>query len=86
MLHLNRVIGPIGNNTTMPILEDFLFELNQDELTITATDLETTITTTLNVHSSDNGVFFRASKNVGRYCQNHCITNRCNSRLMMMII
>jgi len=55
--HLNKVIGPIGTNQVMPILEDFLFKLSGDELTITATDLETTITTTLNVSSEDNGLF-----------------------------
>ena len=55
--HLNKVIGPVGTNPVMPILEDFLFKLSEDELTITATDLETTITTSLNVSSDDSGLF-----------------------------
>ena len=55
--HLNKVIGPVGTNPVMPILEDFLFKLSGDELTITATDLETTITTTLSVSSEDSGLF-----------------------------
>ena len=55
--HLTKVIGPVGVNPVMPILEDFLFRLSGDELTITATDLETTITTTLSVSSEDNGLF-----------------------------
>lgn len=60
--HLNKVIGPVGTNNVMPILEDFLFRLSGDELTITATDLETTITTTLNVSSEDNGLFTAPAK------------------------
>ncbi len=55
--HLSKVIGPVGTNPVMPILEDFLFTLSGDELTITATDLETTITTSLNVSSDDDGHF-----------------------------
>lgn len=55
--HLNKVIGPVGTNQVMPILEDFLFKLSGDELTITSTDLETTITTTLSVSSEDSGLF-----------------------------
>jgi len=47
--------GVISNNNTLPILDNFLFELNQSELKISASDLETTITSTINVESDSNG-------------------------------
>ncbi|MBT8219581.1 MAG: DNA polymerase III subunit beta [Bacteroidia bacterium] len=47
--------GAIGTNPVLPILEDFLFELNGDILTITATDLETSIITGLDVSGEEDG-------------------------------
>ena len=47
--------GVINNNNTLPILDNFLFELKQNELTISASDLETTITSTIDVESESNG-------------------------------
>ena len=45
----------IGSNPVMPILEDFLFELSQNELTISATNLEVTIISSLTVAGSEDG-------------------------------
>ena len=36
--------GVIGSNNTLPILDDFLFQLGEDGLKITVSDLETTMT------------------------------------------
>ena len=47
--------GAIGSNPVMPILEDFLFELNKNELTISATNLEVTIISSLTVAGSEDG-------------------------------
>ena len=47
--------GVINNNNTLPILDNFLFELNQNELKISASDLETTMTTTIDVESDTEG-------------------------------
>jgi len=44
---LNAVVKVINPRTHVPILENFLFNIDEDSLTITATDLETTLTTTL---------------------------------------
>ncbi len=41
--------GAIGSNPVLPILEDFLFSIENKKLTITATDLETSISTTIEV-------------------------------------
>ncbi|MEE3413420.1 MAG: DNA polymerase III subunit beta, partial [Bacteroidales bacterium] len=38
---LNSVMGLIAKNNTIPIVENFLFELKGNNLSITATDLET---------------------------------------------
>lgn len=40
---LNIVNGAIANNSNVPILNDFLFEVDKEGLTIYASDLETTI-------------------------------------------
>lgn len=45
--NLQAIIGVISTNNTLPILDDFLFELRDDALFITATDLETTMSVTV---------------------------------------
>lgn len=47
--------GVINNSNTLPILDNFLFELNNSELTVSASDLETTMSATLNVESDNSG-------------------------------
>ncbi len=39
--NLQQISGVISANTVLSVLEDFLFELNGNTLTLTATDLET---------------------------------------------
>ena len=51
--HLQTISGVINSTNTMPILDNFLFELDQNVLKITGSDLETTISTTLTVQSED---------------------------------
>jgi DNA polymerase-3 subunit beta len=45
--NLQAIQGVINTNNTLPILDDFLFELNDDSLTITSSDLETTMRVTV---------------------------------------
>ena len=52
---LQIIAGVINNNNTLPILDHFLFELNSNKLTITATDLETTISSSISVDSNLTG-------------------------------
>ncbi|HRO08348.1 MAG TPA: DNA polymerase III subunit beta [Saprospiraceae bacterium] len=47
--------GAINNNPVLPIMEDFLFSIKDDVLTITSTNLETTIITRLNVTADSSG-------------------------------
>lgn len=44
---LQKISGVLSTSSTLPILEDFLFELTDDKLVITASDLETTISVEL---------------------------------------
>ena len=45
--NLQSIIGVINTSNTLPILDDFLFDLKDDALTITSSDLETTMSVTL---------------------------------------
>lgn len=51
--HLQTISGVINNTNTMPILDNFLFELDNNQLKITGSDLETTVSTVLEVDSQD---------------------------------
>lgn len=50
---LQLAAGSIGSNPVLPILEDFLFTINGNKLKISATDLETSITTEIEIMASD---------------------------------
>ncbi len=47
--------GVINNSNTLPILDNFLFELSENKLVVSASDLETTMSTVLEVDSSSEG-------------------------------
>ncbi len=51
--HLQAIGKVISSKNTLPILDNFLFSLENGELTITASDLETTLITTIKVDESD---------------------------------
>jgi len=53
--HLQVLGGVINNNNTLPILDNFLFELEGNELKVSASDLETTMSANLEVDSHDSG-------------------------------
>jgi len=53
--HLQTVGGVLNTNNSLPILDNFLFELKKGELNVTASDLESTITTTVPVEAKDSG-------------------------------
>lgn len=48
--------GAINPNPVIPILEDFLFDLKDNKLTITSTNLETTIISGIEVVGSEDGI------------------------------
>jgi DNA polymerase-3 subunit beta len=52
---LQQINGVIQANNVLPILEDFLFEIEKNKLTVTATDLETVMRTQLEVEAKEPG-------------------------------
>jgi DNA polymerase-3 subunit beta len=50
---LQAVSGVLSSNNTLPILDDFLFEVGEDSLKITASDLETTMSITTELTMSE---------------------------------
>ena len=53
--HLQSISGVLNSSNNLPILDNFLFEVNNKHLTISASDLETTMTTSLEVQSEEIG-------------------------------
>ena len=54
--------GAIGSNATLPILSDFLFRVESSVLTISATDLETSMVAELVVNADSDGAVAGPSK------------------------
>lgn len=52
---LSNINGVITTNPVVPILENFLFEIDKTKLTVTASDLQTSMITELNVESKEKG-------------------------------
>ena len=58
-----QILGGIINNTnTLPILNNFLFHLNTNQLILSASDLETSMSSSIDVESSDKGMVAIPSK------------------------
>ena len=47
--------GVINSNNTLPILDNFLFEISENQLKVSASDLETTMSSVVDVESDSNG-------------------------------
>lgn len=60
--HLQQVGGVISTNTVLPILEDFLFVIENKKLTIIATDLETVMKVQMDIESKESGKICIPSK------------------------
>lgn len=52
---LQAVSGVLNSNNALPILDNFLFEINKNQLKVSASDLETTMTTMIAIESKDTG-------------------------------
>ena len=52
---LQHIAGVINANTVLPILEDFLFEVEKNKLNVVATDLETVMRIQLDIEAKDTG-------------------------------
>ncbi len=52
---LQQISGVINANTVLPILEDYLFEIEKNKLTVVATDLETVMKIHMDIEAKDSG-------------------------------
>lgn len=52
---LQHIAGVISANTVLPILDDFLFEIEKNQLTVVATDLETVMRIQMDIEAKDSG-------------------------------
>ena len=53
--HLQSISGALGVGSALPILDNFLFEINDGQLSISASDLENVMKTTLEVEANEAG-------------------------------
>ncbi len=53
---LQIISGVLNANNTLPILDDFLFQIKKGELSITASDLETILVTKIAIEAKQDGV------------------------------
>jgi DNA polymerase-3 subunit beta len=53
--NLQQINGVINANTVLPILEDFLFEIEKKKLNVIATDLETVMRVQVDIESNESG-------------------------------
>ncbi|MBS4042650.1 MAG: DNA polymerase III subunit beta [Chitinophagaceae bacterium] len=67
---LQQINGVINSNTVLPILEDFLFEIKDKKLSVTATDLETVMKVQLEVESKTDGKVCIPHKVLSDYLKN----------------
>ena len=54
--------GIINTSNTLPILDNFLFDLNTNQLILTASDLETSMSSSITVESEDSGTIALPAK------------------------
>ncbi|MBX7108577.1 MAG: DNA polymerase III subunit beta [Chitinophagales bacterium] len=52
---LQLIAGVVSSNTVLPILEDFLFDIRESKLTVFSTDLETSMSSSLDVEANEEG-------------------------------
>src|SRR6187431_2206166 len=52
---LQQISGVINANTVLPILEDFLFEIDKNKLDVVATDLETVMRVQMEIEAKESG-------------------------------
>src|SRR5690606_21864886 len=53
--HLSAINGVVTTNPVVPILENFLFEIKEGKLTVTASDLQTSMMTEIELEAKEDG-------------------------------
>jgi DNA polymerase III subunit beta len=62
--HLQSISGVLSTNNSLPILDNFLFEIKDGELIISASDLETTMKTSLTIEAKQDGLIAVPAKQI----------------------
>ena len=52
---LQILLGVVNTTNTLPILDNFLFQINKNSLRITSSDLETTMSSIVEIESDSSG-------------------------------
>ena len=66
--HLQAISRVISSKNTLPILDNFLFNLTKKELEITASDLESTLITRMKIENAEgDGLIAIACKDTSRH-------------------
>ena len=52
---LQILLGVVNTTNTLPILDNFLFQINKNSLKVTSSDLETTMSTVIEIESDSSG-------------------------------
>ena len=52
---LQILLGVVNSSNSLPILDNFLFQINKNSLKITSSDLETTMSTTIEIETESSG-------------------------------
>ena len=52
---LQSIAGVLNSSNTLPILDNFLFEINDQTLTVSCSDLESTMTSRLAIDAKSDG-------------------------------
>ncbi len=68
--NLQSISGIISTNNVLPILEDFMFHLQKDKLTLSSTDLETMMKVHIDVQSKEEGKICIQAKVLMEYLKN----------------
>ena len=53
--NLQILLGVVNTTNTLPILDNFLFQINKNSLRVTSSDLETTMSTVIEIESDSSG-------------------------------
>lgn len=59
---LQQLSGVLNSSNTLPILDNFLFEIKKGELAISASDLETSMNTRMAIEAKDEGIIAMPAK------------------------
>lgn len=61
--NLSKIYGVVGSNNVITILDNFLFTLEKDKLTVISSDVEISMKVEIAVQSSDSGSLAVPAKN-----------------------